>query len=78
MVEELLGITAAERRRWSKDGRMPVSGRAFFSQGQKQVGLFVYSPEAIRDLAARSDVIAGWRRQDAVTPAFHNDPLRSR
>jgi hypothetical protein len=78
MVEEILSITAVERRRWSKDGRMPTSGRAFFSQGKKQVGLFVYSPETIRKLATRPDVIADWRRQDVGTPAFHNDspPVR--
>jgi len=31
-------------------GRMATAGHALFSQ---QVGLFVYSPDAIRELAAR-------------------------
>lgn len=33
MVEEVLGITAAERRRWYKDGRLSNSGTASFRQG---------------------------------------------
>jgi hypothetical protein len=62
MVTEVLSITSAELRRWSKDGRIPVAGRAFFGQGQKQIGLFLYAPEVIRDLVARPQQIAEWRR----------------
>ncbi|MGQ0683435.1 hypothetical protein [Bradyrhizobium sp.] len=72
MVEEILSITSAELRRWSKDGRMPTAGRAFFGQGDKQVGLFVYPPDAIRELASRPDQLADWRRRDQGTPAFHS------
>jgi hypothetical protein len=68
MVEEILSITSAELRRWSKDGRLPTAGRAFFGNGKKQVGLFVYSPDTIRNLAALPDQIASWRRQDQGTP----------
>ncbi|HUN94985.1 MAG TPA: hypothetical protein VMU69_01945, partial [Bradyrhizobium sp.] len=50
IVEEILSITAVERRRWTKDRRLPNAGHTFFSQGKKQVGLFVYPPEVIRDL----------------------------
>jgi len=49
MVEEIPSIKAAERRRWTKDRRLPNAGHAFFSHGKKQVGLFVYPPEVIRD-----------------------------
>ncbi|WP_145666599.1 hypothetical protein [Bradyrhizobium stylosanthis] len=64
MVEEILAVSSAELRRWSKDGRIPTSGRAYFSQGRKQVGLFLYSPEVIRGLSSRPDQIAQWRNQD--------------
>lgn len=64
MVEEILAVSSAELRRWSKDGRIPTSGRAYFSQGRKQVGLFLYPPEAIRELSLRPDQIAQWRNQD--------------
>ncbi|WP_407175725.1 hypothetical protein [Bradyrhizobium sp. STM 3562] len=71
MVQEILSITAAELRRWSKDGRIPTSGRAFFSQGRKQVGLFLYSSEPICALAARPGQIAGWRRSDNERKVLH-------
>jgi hypothetical protein len=64
MVEEILSITAAERRRWTKDRRLPNAGHAFFSQGKKQVGLFVYPPELIRDIAAHPELISTWRQAD--------------
>jgi len=71
MVEEILAITPVERRRWSKDGRLPNAGQALFSQGRKQVGLFLYPPNAILQLAAHPDQIADWRRRDSGTPTFH-------
>ncbi|WP_036051299.1 hypothetical protein [Bradyrhizobium sp. Tv2a-2] len=72
MVEEILGITGAERRRWSKDGRLPNAGHALFSQGRKQVGIFLYPPDAIRQLAKRLDTIADWRLRDK-DPAFNRE-----
>jgi hypothetical protein len=78
MVEEILAISGAERRRWSKDGRLPNAGHALFSQGKKQVGVFLYPPDAIRQLAALPNQIAGWRARDQETPAFHSEPLPSR
>ena len=71
MVDEILAITAAERRRRTKDGRLRTSGHALFGQGKKQVGLFVYAPDTIRQLAVCPDQIADWRRRDTGTPAFH-------
>ena len=61
MVEEILSITPHERLRWSKDGRLPTAGHAFFSQGKKQVRLFEYAPHTIRELAAQPARIAEWR-----------------
>jgi hypothetical protein len=65
MVDEILSITSAERRRWSKDGRMPTAGNVFFSQGKKQISLFVYSPDLILESSAHPAQIADWRRQDS-------------
>ena len=33
MVEEILGISAAELRRWTKDGRLPRSSADHFGEG---------------------------------------------
>lgn len=75
MVEEILSITSAERRRWSKDSRLPNAGQAFFSQGKKRIGLFVYSPHVIRELVDRLERIAEWRRADDMSAAasFHKE-----
>lgn len=78
MVQEILSISSAELRRWSKDGRMPTAGRAFFGQGQKQVSLFLYSPDVIRGYAARPERIADWRRRDREIPAFHSQSSPAR
>lgn len=66
-VEKILSISSAERRRWSKDGRLPNAGRTSFSQGRQRVSLFVYSPVVIRSLATQPDQIAEWRRCDEIT-----------
>jgi hypothetical protein len=73
MVEEILSISSAERRRWSKDGRIPTAGNVLFSQGKKQVSLFVYSPEAISKLSARPGQIAGWRQRDKLALSLGSD-----
>jgi hypothetical protein len=78
MVEEILAISSAERRRWSKDGRLRTAGNALFSQGTKQVSVFVYASETIRELVARPDEIADWRRRDGGIPAFHREPSQVR
>jgi hypothetical protein len=69
MVEEILLVSASELRQWTKDGRIRPHGRAFFRQGQKEVGLFVYLPADIRLLAGRPDQIEQWRKQDRLQPA---------
>jgi hypothetical protein len=80
MVEEILAITSAERRRWSKDGRLRTAGQALFSQGNKQVSLFVYAPDAIRELAAQPQQLAEWRRRDREMAAipFHRESSLAR
>lgn len=46
-VERLLNITAVERRRWSKDGRLPNSGTDFFQAGRTLVQIATYSRETV-------------------------------
>ncbi|UEM15412.1 hypothetical protein J4G43_015050 [Bradyrhizobium barranii subsp. barranii] len=37
VVEEILGITSRERRRWTKDGRLPQSGSGSFRRGRRSI-----------------------------------------
>jgi hypothetical protein len=66
MVEEILGITSAERGRWTKDGRLPKSGMASFGRGPQSFYLYTHPPKQIRQLANRPDIIARWRKEDAA------------
>lgn len=71
-VEEILAITARERRRWTKDGRLPTSGHTSFRRGQNSIHLLPYPPDDITSLAGQREQIEAWRRQDqqhAGTPA---------
>lgn len=43
-------ISAAERNRWSKDGRLMLSGASTFRKGERQITLSTYAPEAIEVL----------------------------
>jgi hypothetical protein len=66
MVEEILGITSAERRRWTKDGRLPKSGMASFRRGLQSFYLYLHPPKEIGQLANDPDLIARWRNEDAA------------
>ena len=66
MVEEILGISAAERLRWSKDERLPKSGTGSFRQGKQSIHFNLHPPDKIAELAADRSVIAKWREQDAA------------
>jgi hypothetical protein len=61
MVEEILSITSDERRRWTKDGRLPSSGTTSFKRGKNRVSLPLYSPEAIAALAQGQNLLQSWR-----------------
>jgi hypothetical protein len=71
MVEEILGITSAERRRWTKDGRLPKSGMASFRRGPQSFYLSTHPPKKIGQLANNSDLIAQWRKEDAAPLSEH-------
>lgn len=73
-VEEILAITARERRRWTKDGRLPTSGHTSFRRGQNFVYLLLYPPDAIASLSEHPDRIEAWRQADQADGMPDNDP----
>jgi hypothetical protein len=66
MVQETLGIGSVERRRWTKDGRLPKSGMVSFRRGQQSFYLYLHSPDKIARLAANPAIIPQWRDEDAA------------
>jgi hypothetical protein len=49
-----------------------VDGCPFVFSGEtKQIGLFLYSPDAIRLLVANPDQVVDWPCCSAEAPAFH-------
>lgn len=64
-AEKLLGITAAERTRWTKAGLLATSGTATFSRGNAKVTLPTYAPSVLEMLQASPSTIAQWRQRDA-------------
>lgn len=67
IVEEALGISSVERRRWIKDGRLPTSGAGHFKKGKTVFQFSLHAPEDIAKIAARPEIVAAWREVD-------NDP----
>lgn len=67
-VEALLSITARERIRWTKDGRLPTSGRGSFRRGQ-MIEFSTYSPKAMMELADSPGKVASWRASDRMSDA---------
>lgn len=65
MVEEVLGITALERVRWNKDGRLPKSGTGTFRKGRQLFQFLLHPAAGIAKIAANPSVIAEWRKADA-------------
>jgi hypothetical protein len=65
-VETVLSISSAERRRWSKDGRLPHVGNALVKIGTKQLSLFLYCPTVIQLIVRTPDTIRRWRQQDVA------------
>lgn len=63
-VEEILSISSGERRRWSKDGRLPHVGNALIKLGKKQLSLFLYSPVDVQVILRNPDTVLRWRQED--------------
>ena len=66
MVEEILGITSAERRRWTKDRRLPTSGMASYRWGPQSFYLCLHPPKKIGQIANNPGLVAQWRNEDAA------------
>lgn len=62
-IEAALGITARERLRWTKDGRLPRSGSATIMKGQL-ITLSTYAVDTVARLAGDASIIDDWRRTD--------------
>lgn len=66
LVEELLRITARERIRWTKDGRLRSSGHGSFKRGRQTISFPLYPPSEIAHLADEPETILRWRNEDAA------------
>ena len=69
-VEDILSITATERHRWLKDGRLHSAGtRTVKLRGRaRKITFYVFDPRHIEDVLDR-DLVTVWREEDAVAAA---------
>jgi hypothetical protein len=75
VVEEILGITSSERRRWTKDGRLPRSGMGSFGRGgQSKIFFALHPAEKIAALALQPATIEAWRREDERWSSSSKNP----
>lgn len=72
VVEGLLGITPAERRRWTKDGRLPVSGNGSFRRGRQVIQFPLHPPDKIALLTQTPETVAEWRERDRALASPSN------
>lgn len=63
-VERTLAISGDERRRWTRDGRLPTCAKSVAGRSSHLFSLSMYSAELILDLATDPATIAGWRAAD--------------
>jgi hypothetical protein len=68
VVEEALGISAQERVRWTKAGRLRRAGSGTLSSGWQLVRFPLYSPRQILELTHNSSIIGRWRSGDTTGP----------
>ncbi|MBX4908865.1 MULTISPECIES: hypothetical protein [Rhizobium] len=69
-IEDILGITTSERKRWLEDGRLPSAGtRTVRLQGRaRRITFHVFNPRIVEDLLDRG-AVDEWREEDARTKA---------
>jgi hypothetical protein len=68
-IEDILGISSTERRRWLDDGRLPSAGtRTIKLRGRGTITFHVFDPEVVADVLSR-DLVVEWREQDAEAAA---------
>ena len=68
-IEDILGISSSERRRWLEDGRLPSAGtRTVELRGRGTITFHVFDPQFVADVASR-DLVVEWRESDAEAAA---------
>jgi hypothetical protein len=69
-IEDILAISASERRRWLADGRLPSVGtRTVSLRGRaKRITFHVFDPRVVEEVLDRGSVDT-WREEDAATAA---------
>jgi hypothetical protein len=69
-IQDILGISAGERHRWLKDGRLPSAGtRTVRLSGRaRKITFHVFDPRLVEDLLDRA-VVDEWREEDIATRA---------
>ncbi len=67
-IEKVLNISADERRRWTKDGRLPSADRQTIDRGGYPFSISTYPPQLVAELEANPHIIAEWRQRDKKTP----------
>ena len=69
-VEDILTISATERHRWLKDGRLQSAGtRTVKLRGRaRKITFHVFDPRHIEDVLDR-DLVTVWREEDAIIAA---------
>jgi hypothetical protein len=69
-IEDILTISATERHRWLKDGRLKSAGtRTVKLRGRaRKITFHVFDPRHVEDVLDR-DLVTVWREADAMTAA---------
>jgi hypothetical protein len=69
-IQDILGISASERHRWLKDGRLPSAGtRTVRLSGRaRQITFHVFDPRVVEDLLDRG-IVDEWREEDIAARA---------
>ncbi|HTN63654.1 MAG TPA: hypothetical protein VL147_19225 [Devosia sp.] len=69
-IQDILSITATERYRWLKDGRLQSAGtRTVKLRGRaKKITFHVFDPRRIEEVF-NEDLVSAWREEDAITKA---------
>ena len=69
-IQDILGISAGERHRWLKDGRLQSAGtRTVRLSGRaRQITFHVFDPRLVEDLLDRG-VVDEWREEDVAARA---------
>ncbi len=69
-IQDILGISASERHRWLKDGRLQSAGtRTVRLSGRaRQITFHVFDPRVVEDLLDRG-AVDEWREEDIAAKA---------